>query len=853
MRGTLKKIAAGIVSALLAAAYMCTAYAGSDSKGESVMRIFAAENELALYDPDSTFTEERLQGGEFAVQFSINGGFGSVGVYVAKATASGSKGSLTAALYRWNGGYGRTVKTAPVCTQSFSGLAKGDWAVLDIAELTGGNAGSGEYLLLLNEGKGNIHLGVTDKNSGLEQVRSYMNASEMPGDLLVKLGDAAGTLSGSLTANENVFNAGPDTWVATDGLGREVVNSYSDTRREGKYVGIFFHTWHTHNSGSGTRNITSILKEHPEIRNDFSSPFWGNAGAYFWNEPVWGYYRSDDEWVLRKQAELLADAGIDVVFFDNTNGTNTFINDVLTLCRVWSKARADGVKTPQISFMLPMFDYELVAVQLREIYAELYGKGIYKDLWFYWKGKPLMIGYPGRLSENDPADAEILDFFNYRVINHSQSADNVQVMNEDGTPQIMGAIQQEVTDKYQLWNWISVYPQLVNKNPDGTPEQVAVAIAHNWCAETHLTAMNNPKYQVFGRHYDPVAGAVDTRENAKLYGAYFSAQWEYALKVDPEFIWVTGWNEWVAGRFEDFLGVPNAFPDNFSDEYSRDIEPSRGDLKDHYYYLLVSYVRRFKGMSAAAPAAQAYTVDISDPASWDNVETVYGSYSGDVFDRDAIGYVNNETRKNYTYTDTSGRNDITGAKAAYDADNVYFMAETLSPLTPYTDPAWMRLFIQVVSVNGEAAERANWESFQYIVNRESPADGTRTVLERSLGGWNWENAGEVSCSISGNRLSVAVPRALLGLQDADFFVINFKWADNLQNDGDPLDFYVSGDTAPEGRFKYQFAAGKTPGMPSDWKNTVPKWVVPAAITGSAAVLAAAAALAAVKNKKKKGE
>jgi len=38
------------------------------------------------------------------------------------------------------------------------------------------------------------------------------------------------------------------------------------------------------------------------------------------------------------------------------------------------------------------------------------------------------------------------------------------------------------------------------------------------------------------------------------------------------------------------------------------------------------------------------------------------------------------------------------------------------------------------------------------------------------------------------------------------FVINFKWSDNMQNEGDIMDFYVNGDVAPGGRFKYQYAS-----------------------------------------------
>jgi len=45
---------------------------------------------------------------------------------------------------------------------------------------------------------------------------------------------------------------------------------------------------------------------------------------HHWNEPLFGCYDTDDRWVLRKHAEMLANAGMDVIIFDNTNGTFTW-------------------------------------------------------------------------------------------------------------------------------------------------------------------------------------------------------------------------------------------------------------------------------------------------------------------------------------------------------------------------------------------------------------------------------------------------------------------------------------------------------------------------------------------------
>lgn len=52
-------------------------------------------------------------------------------------------------------------------------------------------------------------------------------------------------------------------------------------------------------------------------------------------------------------------------------------------------------------------------------------------------------------------------------------------------------------------------------------------------------------------------------------------------------------------------------------------------------------------------------------------------------------------------------------------------------------------------------------------------------------------------------MHIAVPRAVLGLSGKDV-TFDFKWLDNVQSPGDVMDFYVSGDVAPDGRFSYRY-------------------------------------------------
>ena len=62
---------------------------------------------------------------------------------------------------------------------------------------------------------------------------------------------------------------------------------------------------------------------------------------------------------------------------------------------------------------------------------------------------------------------------------------------------------------------------------------------------------------------------------------------------------------------------------------------------------------------------------------------------------------------------------------------------------------------------------------------------------------------------------VTIPRAALDIEEGDF-TVNFKWSDNMQTDGDIMDFYTNGDVAPGARFKYSFT---TLGMASEEPET----------------------------------
>ena len=128
----------------------------------------------------------------------------------------------------------------------------------------------------------------------------------------IKIGLSLGMLLLLATAAGQTVNS--DSWAATDALGRKVCEyGEAGDRKKDKFVAMFYWTWHQMGIDTAyqVKNITEIIRRYPEAMKDYNHPAWGTSkpGLYYWEQPLLGYYKTTDPWVLRKHAEMLADAG----------------------------------------------------------------------------------------------------------------------------------------------------------------------------------------------------------------------------------------------------------------------------------------------------------------------------------------------------------------------------------------------------------------------------------------------------------------------------------------------------------------------------------------------------------------
>ncbi len=813
------------------------------------------------------------------MQMIVNAAFNGVEFDLATYTATDLEADVS--VYEWKGTYSDTVAVDPLVTERIL-LVDNSMQGITFKKLP-----AGEYLFLVHNASKPPAIYTYTETKGFEgnvykdgfpalgsiaypDMQVIFAEEAADGDYFSQCADPQDAIDGNHTPPAEyvipedsliyTHPVQPDTWVFTDGLGRTSL-TYADVGapRDGKTVAMFYWTWHTGGFLSDEPvNLQEYSEKYPEAMRDYNNEIWKGTSTYWWNESIYGFYSGEDPWVLRKQAELLTNAGVDVIFTDNTNGDHTWYAAYNALLKEWDDAMTDGLNTPKLSFMLPFWDKSYTNMQVSSIYQDVYRTGKYQNLWYYFDGKPMLMAMSGSFNPNNsPLEKEISNFFTFRA----------------GTP---GYIVD--TPDYKSWGWLSMYPQdkhyaSSKDKSQGIVEQITVGIAMNHNYALHeLAAMSGDN--IAGRSYTSTYPDRYEKEGAEAskWGYNFAEQWAYALEVDPSVVFVTGWNEFRVGRYEvwpedSVASVPNAFPDQYNDEFSRDIEPTKGELKDHYYYQLVNFVRQYKGVSPIPTPSAKTTIDLgAGQEQWKAVEPYFGAYIGNTEHRDHAGY------GDLVYTETSGRNDIIGAQVARDDEYVYFNVECAENITPYTDSLWMTLYLDTDQAN------QGWETFEYVINK-SAASANTVVLEKFSGnGYDSAKVADCEYVVDGRYMTVKVAKSDLGLSGDDY-TINFSWTDNVHDEGDYtkfsgdiMDFYVSGDVAPGARFKYSYvsAAQSTEQNTTDTESdtTAPDLTeqttdgeqttetpenkgCKSAVLGAAIALTATAAAAAVALRKKK--
>ena len=192
----------------------------------------------------------------------------------------------------------------------------------------------------------------------------------------------------------NLLLPGSLDMVGVDQFGRtfHTISGY----KAKKQVGIFYWPWIGQPFASGIYDATKIaaMPNGLKLLYDFKSldtAISPTGQAHFWGEPLWGYYNSADEWVIRRQIKMLTTAGIDFIVFDLTNRV-TYRSVYEKVLRIIEEFQQQGWNAPKIVFYTHSKSIETTQV----LYNDLYKPGLYQNAWYKVNGKPMIMPTPSQ-------------------------------------------------------------------------------------------------------------------------------------------------------------------------------------------------------------------------------------------------------------------------------------------------------------------------------------------------------------------------------------------------------------------------------------------------------------------------
>ncbi|MBX2920647.1 MAG: hypothetical protein KF746_00545 [Chitinophagaceae bacterium] len=536
-----------------------------------------------------------------------------------------------------------------------------------------------------------------------------------------------------------------------------------------KQVGIFYWPWIGQPYASGVYDATIIgampdgLKLLYDFKslNDSISP---TGQAHFWGEPLWGYYNSEDEWVIRKQMKMLTMAGIDFIAFDLTNRV-TYKTVYEKVFHVIEELIEEGWSPPGAVFYTHSRSFETTW----QLYNELYKPNLYPGAWYRVNGKPMIIAYTKEA--DDIAEAVSRKDSAYRPVPYSQELKDFFYFKKPQWP-----FDPVYEDGLPWVEWS--FPQPLH----GGIMSVSVASHPKVPMSRSLTS----GWVNWGRGWDPESEQNKKEEVDK--GGFFQKQWDHALQVNPDTLFIGGWNEWIA--YKQPWGDEYMLCDAADKEYSRDIEPMRGGYEDAFYIQLIKNIRQYKGLPDNGNGYPAKSIDISKSTNqWADVRAVYRNTDGKVVARNSYG-----VSQKVFYTLPAPVNNLKEVRVAHDAAYFYFLIQADKPFVHSGVAGGLQLLI---GTNEPAS--GGWNGYEYIVELNG---GKSAVLSRLDKQCKKAPIANIAFTIKNDLVQLRVPRRQAGGKEVK--QIYFKVADGVARPEDIMEYYISGSVMPMGRLSYLY-------------------------------------------------
>lgn len=413
-------------------------------------------------------------------------------------------------------------------------------------------------------------------------------------------------------------------------------------------VGMFYLVWHapaatamqTIASKGGTQlTIEDVIRSngahsYSDIYEKYGVE--GDAMALYWNvRPKLGFYciyrarPGETGWVpdcpniettLATHAAQLIAAGVDHVVVDGTNLTGTDrAGDLLqlrpteVLFEEWAKLRAAGKKTPQIAVWNAV---PAGATQWSKLLS-LYQNPAYDGLVLHDKKTKKKVFFLV-----DSADARAPDPTIVAAIRSNGGKNDVETQGMWTIDRTDASI-----DRWAFMSWCH----------DGGRVTTSI-VGPPKCDQPYTPVSTLGSVVAVAPSFQTGYGSLPFGAAGKLHGLTFRRQWETALGVMPDWVFISGWNEFVAQpQANPYTGDPFArslglerdpegqklFVDTWGSEFGRDIEPTE-EYGSSYYDLVRSCIRVFvKNAKTSAKGCGDASEPCCDAASASDFTNVF--------------------------------------------------------------------------------------------------------------------------------------------------------------------------------------------------------------------------------------
>ena len=605
--------------------------------------------------------------------------------------------------------------------------------------------------------------------------------------------------------------------VSTDALGRhfDEANVTSSNRK----VGIFYHVWHGYHTPYKTPNITELLSENPELLFDKTTDIYSDSPSdntpnpmHYWAEPLYGYYASSDPWVVERHIELFTMSSIDYLAIDLTNlllyggGEESYgmpYNGLDLLFDKLLELHNQGWNVPKV---IPYFGLNDNCVPNAKKYYDSYANSTYEPVFYKDSStnKPIL-SITKNQNNMSNLDNSIKTYFTIRdsIWPTDPNMTSGVSLSDDSMPWIDFDYPQRTSNLSSGGKYLTVS---VAQHPS-----LAFSSSYNYAANMNYRDYNGNRGR--GWSYSKNTNiASDVRRGTNLEYQWATAFDNYDSVME---VMVTGWNEWIASKTTNYGSGYSGnvcFVDQFNEEFSRDMEMTKGLYGDNFFLQNMRNARAFKSNASYKNISNTGTKALNNLNMWADGRT-YVDFEGDALERSGNIYTNymnlypdNSSVTKISYSNHTNRNDISNVQVINDSNYLYFRVNCVNDIN-ITDKNIN--FLAFLSIKN--SEEKSWNGYNYVLDIGNSSSGSSTTYLKKFSAnnaYSLVNYASIDSFLSGQVYICKIPLSKLGIQDSTSFTIDFKVSDGVTNPGDIMQYYIDGDSAPIGRLNYRYNGGK---------------------------------------------